>query len=87
MDDFIGLFERKDSQVYLFRPLLPYSRSSKWGRPRRPHNPKTENIASCNVFSLYTRTASDTDGTLHTDYAGFENIRDIKKFYTIILTT
>ena len=25
------------------------------------------------------RTASDMDGTLHTDLAGFENIRDIKK--------
>ena len=25
------------------------------------------------------RTALDMDGTLHTDLAGFENIRDIKK--------
>ena len=24
MDNFIGLFERKDSQVYPFRPILPY---------------------------------------------------------------
>ena len=26
-----------------------------------------------------SRTASDMDGTLHTDLAGFENIRNIKK--------
>ena len=25
-----------------------------------------------------SRTASDMDGTLHTDLAGFENIRDVK---------
>ena len=25
------------------------------------------------------RTASDMDATLHTDLAGFENVRDIKK--------
>ena len=28
---------------------------------------------------VQSRTASDMDGTLHTDLAGFENIRGIKK--------
>ena len=27
----------------------------------------------------HSRTASDMDRTLHTDLAGFENVRDIKK--------
>ena len=31
------------------------------------------------ILSDKARTASDMDGTLHTDLAGFENIRDIKK--------
>ena len=30
-----------------------------------------------------SRTASDMDGTLHTDLAGFKNIRDIKKSHII----
>ena len=30
-------------------------------------------------LTTQARTASDMDGTLHTDLAGFENIRDIKK--------
>ena len=34
---------------------------------------------SYHIKVAYTRTASDMDGTLHTDLAGFENIRDIKK--------
>ena len=38
---------------------------------------------SCDLLSTQvctnSRTASDVDGTLHTDLAGFENIRDIKK--------
>ena len=36
-------------------------------------------LIQVNGGRVYSRTASDMDGTLHTDLAGFENIRDIKK--------
>ena len=37
------------------------------------------NFVPLTIRLVYTRTASDMDGTLHTDLARFENIRDIKK--------
>ena len=40
---------------------------------------ETKLSQECIVQTFKSRTASDMDGTLHTDLAGLENIRGIKK--------